>query len=288
MSEMTVLPLLACGRPARGFTMIELAVVLAIVAILLRIAAPGMSRTVAARALAAQSSEFMAALRFARSEALKRGSAVTVCAAVPPGAAPGCQGPRAADWRSGWIVFADRERRGGLGFMRMRGAFVNMQFANQGPTQAIMRDHAFDRTFDDQFGMAAAARLRRLAVMPADEAGVTHVFFLNLLLSGKDRFFGVDNNDVIAGIDVAGKNGLVFAAKEYGGFFSHTTDNLIVRVDNIPLAFNLLGLGAKSFHREPKIKPCRTRCVKDFRGYFFSLNVAADCDRRYLSSAPCL
>jgi type IV fimbrial biogenesis protein FimT len=114
MSEMTVLPLLACGRPARGFTLIELAVVLAIVAILLRIAAPGMSRTVAARALAAQSSEFMAALRFARSEALKRGSAVTVCAAVPPGAAPGCQGPRAADWRSGWIVFADRERRGVL------------------------------------------------------------------------------------------------------------------------------------------------------------------------------
>jgi hypothetical protein len=30
----------------------------------------------------------------------------------------------------------------------------------------------------------------------------------------------------------------------------------------------LLGLGTKSFHREPKIKPRRTRCVKDFRGYF--------------------
>jgi type IV fimbrial biogenesis protein FimT len=114
MSEMTVLPLLDCGRPARGFTLIELAIVLAIVAILLRVAAPGMSRTVAARALAAQSSEFMAALRFARSEALKRGSAVTVCAAVPPGAPPGCQGARAADWRSGWIVFADRQRPGVL------------------------------------------------------------------------------------------------------------------------------------------------------------------------------
>ena len=99
-------------RPQRGFTVIELAIVLAIVAILVRIAAPGMSRLAAARALAAQSSEFMAALRFARAQALQRGSAVTICASTPGGPPLACQGPRAADWRSGWIVFADRDRRG--------------------------------------------------------------------------------------------------------------------------------------------------------------------------------
>ena len=99
-------------RPSRGFTVIELAVVLAIVAILLRVAAPGLSRATAARALAAQSSEFMAALRFARAQALLRGSAVTVCASAPGGPPLACQGARAADWRSGWIVFADRDRRG--------------------------------------------------------------------------------------------------------------------------------------------------------------------------------
>ncbi len=98
-------------RPARGFTLVELAVVLAIVAVLLRLAAPGMSRTVAARALAAQASEFMAALRFARAAALQRGAAVTICASAPGGPAPACQGPRGADWRAGWIVFADRDRR---------------------------------------------------------------------------------------------------------------------------------------------------------------------------------
>ena len=102
------------GRPAAGFTLIELAVVLAIVAILCRAAAPGLSRTLATRALAAQSSEFVSALRFARSEALKRGMPVTVCAAAPGGPSPACQGTRAADWRSGWIVFADSRRRGVL------------------------------------------------------------------------------------------------------------------------------------------------------------------------------
>jgi type IV fimbrial biogenesis protein FimT len=117
---MPVLPLPIRGRPrpgspraaARGFTLIELAVVLAIVAILLRVASPGLSRGAAARALAAQSSEFMAALRFARAQALARGAAVTICASLPGGDAPACQGARSADWRSGWLVFADRDRRG--------------------------------------------------------------------------------------------------------------------------------------------------------------------------------
>ena len=97
---------------SRGFTLIELAVVLVIVAFLLRVAAPGLSRGAAARALAAQSSEFMAALRFARGQALARGAAVTLCASAPEAAAPACQRGRSADWRSGWLVFADRDRRG--------------------------------------------------------------------------------------------------------------------------------------------------------------------------------
>ena len=109
---MSVLSTPSRRRPAPGFTLIELAIVLAIVAILLRAAAPGMSRTVAARALAAQSSEFMAALRFARATAMQRGMVVTMCASVPGGPLLACQGSRAADWRSGWIVFADRDRRG--------------------------------------------------------------------------------------------------------------------------------------------------------------------------------
>jgi type IV fimbrial biogenesis protein FimT len=92
--------------------LIELAVVLAIVAILARVAAPGMSRLAATRALAAQASEFMAAMRFARAQALQRGSAVTICASAPDGSALACQGSHAADWRGGWIVFADRDRRG--------------------------------------------------------------------------------------------------------------------------------------------------------------------------------
>jgi type IV fimbrial biogenesis protein FimT len=112
---MPVLPLLVHRRPraaSRGFTLIELAVVLAIVAILLRVASPGLSRGAAARALAAQAAEFMEALRFARGQAMARGAAVTICASAPDAPVPACQAARSADWRAGWLVFADRDRRG--------------------------------------------------------------------------------------------------------------------------------------------------------------------------------
>ncbi len=109
---MSVLPVPARRAPASGFTLIEFVIVLAIAAILLRVAAPGMSRTVASRALAAQSSEFMAALRFARAQAMQRGSAVTICASATAAPPLACQGAHPADWRNGWIVFADRDRKG--------------------------------------------------------------------------------------------------------------------------------------------------------------------------------
>jgi type IV fimbrial biogenesis protein FimT len=94
--------------------LIELAIVLAIAAILLRAAAPGMSRSVAAHAVSAQVGEFAASLRFARSEALKRGVVVTICAADAQASAPRCAPAHAADWRGGWFVFVDRQVRGAI------------------------------------------------------------------------------------------------------------------------------------------------------------------------------
>src|SRR5262245_17856388 len=93
--------------PPQGFTLIESAVALAIVVVLVGSAAPALVRLVAARSLAAQAAQFMSALRFARSEAVKRGEGVTLCARDPAVPTPRCQGSSTADWRSGWIVFAD-------------------------------------------------------------------------------------------------------------------------------------------------------------------------------------
>ena len=139
--------------------------------------------------------------------------------------------------------------------MRVRRALVNVQLAESGTTEAVVRDHALDGAVDDELRMATAATLGRLGLVATDVSGEAHVLLLDFLLAGKDGFFGVDHNHVIAGIDMIRIDSFVFSAKQYSGFFSHATHDLIVGVDNIPLAFNELGLGTKGFHREPTSKP---------------------------------
>jgi len=99
------------GR-CRGFTLIELAVVLAISAILLTLAAPPMRDLIERNSVASNVNALMSTLGFARAEAMKHGMMVAVCrstnadTAATPSCSPG------TDWTSGWIVFADANADG--------------------------------------------------------------------------------------------------------------------------------------------------------------------------------
>jgi type IV fimbrial biogenesis protein FimT len=80
-----------CSRRARGFTMIEALVVVAIVAILASIAYPSMQDLMKASKLRGASSDFYSDLLAARSEAIKRRTNVSVS-------------PSGGTWTGGWSV----------------------------------------------------------------------------------------------------------------------------------------------------------------------------------------
>lgn len=98
-------------RLAQGFTLVELMVTLTIAAILLSLAAPSLASFVQGARLRGSSNELASALMFARSEAIKRGYAVTVCASANPSALnPSCG--ISATWQQGWLVFVDHDKDG--------------------------------------------------------------------------------------------------------------------------------------------------------------------------------
>lgn len=87
-------------RYARGFTLIELVVTVAISAVLLAVAAPALVQYTANGRLSAHADAFSASARLARGEAIKRNASVTMCVSSN-GAS--CE---AGAWHSGWIVMA--------------------------------------------------------------------------------------------------------------------------------------------------------------------------------------
>ena len=88
-----------------GFTFIELLVTLAVVAIMLAMTVPGFQAMLTGNAIASLSNEFVAALHLTRSEAIKRGTRVTLCKSANSTApVPVCGG---SDWQDGWIIFVD-------------------------------------------------------------------------------------------------------------------------------------------------------------------------------------
>ena len=93
-------------RTNSGFTAIELLVTVTIAAILVSLAVPSFREMIQTNQLAATSNELTYALSRARSEALKLGRSVVVCASSNPNdAAPLCGNV----WSDGWIVFADED-----------------------------------------------------------------------------------------------------------------------------------------------------------------------------------
>lgn len=89
-----------------GFTLIELLVVFTIASVLLAVGAPAMGTFIRNNALQAQTFELLTALKYARTEAVKRRTRVIMCRSGDPTATTPTCGGTTRNWSTGWLVFA--------------------------------------------------------------------------------------------------------------------------------------------------------------------------------------
>lgn len=153
----------------RGFTLIEMLVTMAIAGILLAVGVPAMTDFLAVRSSVSNADELLETLRFARSEALKRGSSVVVCATTEPeNSDPSCGG--AGDWMSGWVVKANDENGQ---ILRVQNALRAMKEIDTGSSQIIFRATGITAAASFTFipnGDEIEDRMRTVSVNPQGRA----------------------------------------------------------------------------------------------------------------------
>lgn len=93
----------------RGYTLLELVVTLAVLAILATLTVPGFQDTIRRNARDSSMQDLSTALDFARAQAVTEGTMVSLCRSTDLG---NCAGGGGSDWSAGWIVFTDRGTAG--------------------------------------------------------------------------------------------------------------------------------------------------------------------------------
>src|SRR5688500_7674674 len=91
----------------QGFTLVELMVTVAVMAVLLPIAFLGLGTAVTSIKLTSASNTLLAQIHHARSEAIKRNSRVVLCKS-----ADGESCAQTGGWEQGWIIFHDANNNG--------------------------------------------------------------------------------------------------------------------------------------------------------------------------------
>lgn len=99
---MKSLPTLLRVTPISAFTLLELLVVIVVLVILITLAVPSFQAILQNNRTISLANELVSALNLARSEAIKRGVSVSVCAAADSNF-NAC----GSNWNNGWLVFTN-------------------------------------------------------------------------------------------------------------------------------------------------------------------------------------
>jgi type IV fimbrial biogenesis protein FimT len=136
-----------------GFTLVELMVTIAIVAILLALGLPSFQGSIRSNRIATANNEFLATLALARTEAIRSTSSAGVCAADADGAA--CVD--AGQWDDGWLVWTNDDDDDDLDYEAGSDTLVRHVQAREGIVVTVDPSIAADdntRIFFDNRGRA--------------------------------------------------------------------------------------------------------------------------------------
>lgn len=160
-------------RSARGFTLIELMVTVAVAAVLLAVSAPSLRQMMMRNAVASASQEFTGAMAQARALAVSSNACTTICTASVSASATGsCAVPTSGGFQSGWIVFVNPACDASQADPTAAGARLVVTRNGGGSSVSIVAsDNALYQVMFDPRGISTATSSGRYQVAASGDTG---------------------------------------------------------------------------------------------------------------------
>jgi len=128
---------------------------------------------------------------------------------------------------------------------------VNVEATQLHLAHAVRRKHAPNGALDEALRVLLFDLLCGLNLEAARETRVTVIDLLIPLLAAEFDLIGVDDDDVIAVVDVRRPGGLVLTGERAGDPDGEGSKALTGRIDDVPVVLGLRGLLLVGTHRVP-------------------------------------
>lgn len=132
--------------------------------------------------------------------------------------------------------------------MRMFASCIYFQLGHLPTAERIAGNHAFNGFFDNSFRETSGQKFSRGCFFnAADITGMLKIFFLSQLVAGQFDFVCIDNDDIVAAVQIRNKAGFVLAAQDLGNFGGKPAENNAFSINDIPFLSISDGLVAYVF-----------------------------------------
>src|SRR5580658_2199141 len=133
-------------------------------------------------------------------------------------------------------------------------AAIDLQFRTHRPAQLALWQHALDGLLQNRLRLAVQQAAKLFLAQPARKARVAAIKLLLALQPGQADLLRVDDDHVVAHIDVRHILGVQLAAQQIGGLGRQTPQRLTAGIHYIPFAGNVFPARNKGAHLSPAFK----------------------------------
>ena len=134
-----------------------------------------------------------------------------------------------------------------LSLMRVLAAGIDVEVAVEGVTQSVLGKHTTDGMFKNTLGMSCQHFGGCCLTLSSGISGIMLINLVSHLFAGEDNLLGVDDDNVVAAINVRSVTRLCFASQDVGYASGETANGLVFCIDQYPLFLYSIFIGRYGF-----------------------------------------